>query len=255
MKTFFIFDFKKAFFTNKTLIAGLIVLVFLIIPYYSEIKFPLPKEDGINLFIRIGMLSYLPLVAPLIASIPFSNSYILDVKKGVLNKLFTIIKPKEYFTSRLIVNALISGLVFLLTETILLIFLLITHGINNTTIEVVGAFSSIYYNSKIEYIIILLCISFVSAASFSTFVLGISTLTKSKFLILLLPLFYVVVTGVMFPISGISDKLNILTLFQMNAFSNITSIDVILYDLILFLVGRFLFYCFGYKKAHKVIEE
>jgi len=253
MKTFLIFDFKRAFFSKKTLIASLIVLVFLILPYYSEIKIPLPKEDGINFFIRIGMFSYLPVIAPLIASIPFSNSYILDKEKGIFTKLFTIVKPKVYFNSRLIVNALVSGFVFLITEIILLIFLLITHGINNTHIEVSGAFSSIYYSSKIAYIIILLCIYFVSAASFSTFILGISTLTKSKFLILLLPLFCVIVTGIIFPNIGLSRRLNVMTLFAID--SNITSIVVILYDLILFLVGGFLFYYFGYKRMQKVIKE
>lgn len=248
MKIFLIFDFKRAFFSKKTLIACLIILVFLLIPCYSEIKFHQADVDGINFFISIGMLSYLPFAAPLIASIPFANSYILDNEKGIFSKLFTMVEPKVYFTSRLIINAIVSGFVFLITKTIILIFFIIVYGTNNTKIDVVGAFSSVYNSSKIAYIIILLIVSFVSAASFSTFILGVSTLTKSKSIIVLLPLFFVVVTGVIFQIGGLADKLNVMTLFQMDAFSTITGIDVIIYDLILFLIGSFLFYFFGYKK-------
>ncbi|MBU3160638.1 hypothetical protein KPL37_12865 [Clostridium frigoris] len=252
MKTFLKFDFKRAFFYKKSLIASLIVLVLLLIPYFSEIKFPHPGVDGINYFIRIGGFSYLPFIAPLLASIPFSNSYIIDKEKDVFNKLFTIVKPKVYFTSRLIVNALVSGFVFLITNTILLIFLISAYGINNIHTDVVGAFSPIYNKSKIAYIIISLFITFISAASFSTFILGISTLTKSKFLILLLPLFYVVVTGVILPSTGLVEQLNVMSLFQIDIYSKITGIGIILYDLILFSIGSFLFYCFGYKKMNKV---
>ena len=253
MKTCLIFDFKRAFFSKKTLIAMLMVLAFLIIPYFNESKFPYPGADGVNFFIRIGLFSYLPFLAPLIASIPFSNSYILDKEEGRLNRLFTIVEPKKYFISRLIVNALVSGLVFLIVETILLVFLISAYGINNIPIEVVGAFSAIYYSSKMAYIIILLCISFLSAASFSTFILGISTLTKSKFLILLVPLSYVVVTGVIFPNIGVSSGLNVMALFQMDINITLTGLNIILYDLILFLIGSFLLYYVGYKKMKRVI--
>ncbi|MCB2306252.1 hypothetical protein LGL08_07185 [Clostridium estertheticum] len=253
MKMFFEFDFKRAFFSKKTLISSLIVLTLLLIPYFSEIKFPHPGLDGINYFIRLGGFSYLPFIAPLLASIPFSNSYIIDKEKDVFSKLFTIIEPKVYFTSRLIVNALVSGFVFLITKTILLIFLIIAYGINNIHIDVTGTFSPIYNKSKIAYIIISLLITFVSAASFSTFILGISTLTKSKFLLILLPLFYVVVTAVILPNTCLVEQLNVMTLFQIDIYSKITGIGIILYDLILFSIGSFLFYCFGYKKMNKVI--
>ncbi|MBW9153723.1 hypothetical protein [Clostridium estertheticum] len=253
MKMFFKFDLKRAFFSKKTLISSLIVLALLLIPYFSELKFPDPRLDGINYFIRIGDFTCLPFIAPLLASIPFSNSYIIDKEKDVFSKLFTIIEPKVYFTSRLIVNALVSGFVLLITKTILLIFLISAYGINNIHMDVTGAFSPIYNKSKIAYIIISLLITFVSAASFSTFILGISTLTKSKFLILLLPLFYVVITAVILPNTCLVEQLNVMALFQIDIYTKITGIGIIFYDLILFSIGSFLFYCFGYKKMNKLL--
>lgn len=250
MKTYFKFEFKRALFSWRTLAAIIIILICLIVPYYNERKFPHPGTDGINYFMNIGYLTYLPFIAPLIACIPYSNTYIQDKKSGVLNKLFTVVEPKEYFLSRIIVNALVSGLVFLIAQSIMLLFLIICFGIDSNSTKASGAFSTIYYNSKITYIIIVIVRTFISSAAFSTFILGLTTFAENKYFTMIVPLFYVIVTGILFEISAFNRLINfnILLLFHLELRSDLNVFNVIFYCLVLLLIGSLLWYYFGYKK-------
>lgn len=256
MKNYFKSEFKRAFFSKNTLISIIIVFICLIIPYLSEIKIPYPNEDGINFFIRIGAflsISFLPLLAPLVACIPFSNSYILDKESGVINYIYAKIDSKKYFTIKIIVNGLVSGLIFLIPQLIMLLFLILFHGMNSSSIEIVGAFSTIYYSSKSVYAIILIFVEFIFGFIFSTLALGISALTENKYLTIIIPFIYVMISGTVFEIIGLNRilNLNVITLFDISYSTKMTSLSLIVYDIIIFLVGSGLLYYFGEQKRYE----
>lgn len=256
MLNYFKSEFKRLFISINTLIAMLMVIVCLIIPYIDEVRMPWPGADGIIYFIRIGAClpySYLPAFAPLIACIVSANSYIADKNSLTISYIITRIERKKYFKIRLLINILISGLVLLIPEILMLLFLIICHGLNNnTTIEVVGAFSSIFSYSKVLYVTILLMISFIFGSVFSTFALGISAIVENRYLTILLPYVYVIISGTIFAVTGINNviNLNVITLFDIGYSLTLTGINVIMYDLVLFLIGCIMFFYFGERKNH-----
>ena len=100
MSTYFNSEFKRAFFTKRMLFINILVLLVLLLPALTEVRHLQPGEDSINFFIRIGAFlpnSYLPLLAPILVCIPFANIY-------------TKITTKKYLNTKLLVNALVSGL-------------------------------------------------------------------------------------------------------------------------------------------------
>lgn len=256
MNNYFKFEFKRALFSKNTFLAIIIVLISLIIPCYFGSIIPFPNDDGINFFIRIGAflpMSYLPLLAPLISCIPYSNSYISDKSSGILKYIYTKIEFREYFNTKLIVNALVSGLVFLVPQIIMLIILIIFKGINNENMEIVGAFSSIYYNNKMIYALILIFMQFIFGSVFSTFALGVSAVTENKYLTIIVPFIYVIITGTVFEIIGINKlfNFNVVTLFDISYSASMTGINIIVHNIAIFLIGMILFYYFGDKKRYE----
>lgn len=255
MSNFFKNEFKRCFFSKITFLGMAITFICLIIPYIDDLKIPYPNADGIIFFIRISdclPLSYLPVLAPLVACISSATTYIVDKKSGILNYILLKTKRKKYITIRIAVNFLVSGLVLVIPQVIMLIFLIIRHGINNTSTEVVGAFSSVFYNSKMAYVIIMLVVFFISSAVFSTFALGISSIVENKYLTILLPYIYVIVSGTVFEMMGINRivNLNAMTLFDIGYTLDLTSLNIIIYQLVLFTIGILLFYHFGEKKNY-----
>lgn len=249
-------EFKRAVFSENMLFAMLIVLIALIIPYYEGSKIPFPNEDGLNFFVRIGAFlpsSFLPLLAPILCCIPFSLSYIIDKESGFYNYICVRIGTKKYFSIKLMINTLVSGLVFLIPQLIMLMFLIITQGINDNNMEIVGAFSEVYYSSKISYVILLIFIQFIFGGIFSTLALGISAVVQNKYLTIILPFVYVLLSGTVFELIGLNDSfmLNVISLFDISYSASMTASNLIIYDLIIFGVGIILLKFFGEKKHYE----
>lgn len=195
-------------------------------------------------------LSYLSNLAPLIVCIPAATSYVIDKKSGFLNYIFIKLKKKEYFKIRFAVNALIGGLTILIPETVMLIFMVIRHGINNKHLpDIGGAFGGIYQISKPSYAVIILIMTFIFGIVFSTFALGISAIVENKYLTILLPYVYVIISGTIFEVIGFNKfaYLNVVVLFNISCKGDLTSINVILYDIALMFISSVLFFYFGKK--------
>lgn len=256
MYKYFKVELKRAVYSKNTLFAAVLVFILLVIPAYKESINPWPNEDGIDFFIRIGAYlptSYLPLLAPIIACIPFSNSYILDKASGFSKYIYPKLEVKRYLTIKLLVNAIVSGVTLFIPQMIMLTILLIIRGINSNKIEMVGAFSIIYSNSKIAYILILLIVQFVFGAVFSTFALGISSINENKYLTIIIPFIYVIITGTVFEILGLNNifNFNVVTLFDISYYAKMTISNVVIYDALLFSIGNALFYYFGMKRSYE----
>lgn len=264
MKAYFKLELKKNIFSLRTIMSILIILVTFIIPYLEELKFPYPGLDGVDYFIRIHQFSYIPFVGPVVAGLIYSTSIIKDKESGFINKLLEIIDIKTYFKVKLAVNALINSVVFAVSYSIFVLYLIINYGvikdnganINNGAFGM-NAFIGVYQTSKLVYIIIIVLATVISSIAFSTFMLGIVTVTGRNLTAYIVPIFYVILTGIFFEIFLLNSIIdfNVIKLFDLTRNNIINDLGVIIYDLILTLLGMGVLYKFCYKRSLILISE
>lgn len=253
MKTFFRLELKKAIFSWRTMISILIIIASMVLPYLKEIAYPYPGLDGVDYYIRISHFSYIGFIGPVVAGFIYSTSIIKDKKSGFINKLLEVIDIKTYFKVKLAVNTLITSIIFAVSHGILILYFIISFGLNSTVIKDIrpGAFASIYDVSKIAYIALILLVITLSSAAFSIFILGVTTAAEKKFIAYLLPISYVIITGILFEAGALNSVVdfNVTKLFNLIINYTTTGFSVIIYDLILVLFGLVLLYKFGYKRT------
>lgn len=250
MNSFFKYEFKRQILSKSVFLAIIIILISFIAPYCQEARFFDYTDDAINIFIKISVnlgVSYFPIIAPLIVCVPAINSYISDKESGILNFIYCKLEVKKYLTVKIVINAIASGLILLISEIIILLTLIAIHGINNEVIQITGAFSQVYYSSKIFYIIIFMGCSFIFGVAYSTLALGISALTENKYLTVIIPFVYMIISGTIFIMVGITN-LKVTALVDISMSQNIT---IIIYNLVIFVIGMILFYYFGVKNRYE----
>lgn len=252
MNNYVKYEVKRCFFSKINLMAMIMVMVSLLIPYVSDCKFPYPNSDGIIFFIRSNIY-LLPLLAPIICCLPSSTKYIEDETSGISKFLFIKIKRKDYLKVRLIVNAMVSAFTIVIPQIIMLSFLILRHGINGTEIEVVGAFHEVFFISKIGYIGIVLLVTMLSSIVFSTFSMGLSKVVKNKYLTIIVPFVYVLISGTIFYVFGINDifNLNVSILFDISYNLYLTIANLLIYEAILLFIGISLFCFWGEKNSEE----
>lgn len=259
MKTYFKLELKKAIFSWRVIISILIVLISLAIPFLEELRFPYPGLDGVDYYIRISYFSKIGFIGPVVTALIYSTSIIRDKNKGFINKLMEIIDLKTYYKVKLAVNSIVTFVVFAVCHGFMIVWLIIMHGINAPLAGRVNisAFPSLYDHSKILYIIIIILIVSLSSAAFSTFIFGIATATDSRLIAYIVPIFYVILTGVLFSALSLNTVVNFSIIYQFNlVIANGAKVySVIIYDLVLAIIGVALLYKFGYKRTLKLYSE
>ncbi|MGN2337709.1 hypothetical protein ACTFIN_06240 [Clostridium cagae] len=239
-------DFKRALNSKNTLLAIIISTIFYIIGLYDVIdfvRFDLREfrdvYDAIDMFINIRV-SYLALVIPIIASLPFSASYIMDIETGYLKFIYSRMSKRKYLVVRTLTNSLISGIVILISSVFIFIVLFFIFGINYNSKfnEVSSVWISLYFYDKVYYFLFLLIMSFIFNVAFSTLSLGLSPYLKNKYLTILSSFIYYVISATIF-ISLHLYKFNAVLLFHLEY---LTIGQILLYDFALITIGTILFY-------------
>ncbi|GFZ32987.1 hypothetical protein CSC2_35130 [Clostridium zeae] len=255
MKTYFKLELKKAIFSWRIMLSILIVLASLAIPFLEELRFPYPGLDGVDYYIRISHFSYIGYIGPVVTALIYSTSIIRDKDRGFINKLMEIVDLKTYYKVKLAVNSLVTFMVYAICHGIMIVWLIIMHGVKAPSAERLnsGAFTSLYDHSKILYIVVILLIVSLSSVAFSTLIFGIATATESKLAAYIVPVFYVILTGVFFSALSLNTVINFNIIYLFNlVIDNHTGYSVIIYDLVLAIIGVALLYKFGYKKTLKL---
>lgn len=109
-----------------------------------------------------------------------------------------------------------------------------------------GAFSSLFYQNKFFYSMLIIIISFIFSAIFSTLALGISPWIRNRYLTFIFPFFFYIISGTIFEYIFQITKLNryfslnAINLFDLNPIAS--KANIIIYQVILFLIGISLFY-------------
>lgn len=258
MERYFKLELKKAIFSWRTIVSILIIMALFIVPYLHEIKYSWPGLDGIDMFIRICQFSYIGYIGPVVVGLVYATSIIRDKESGVRNKVLEIVNIRIYLVVKLLVNMLINSIVFAMSYGIFIVYLLINFGINNGNKEAIlaggftktGAFIGLYDFSKVLYIIVILLVTVIAASAFSTFIIGITTASKAKITAYILPIFYVIFSGIVFEVLKLNNinNFNVIKLFNLVSNSGTSGFGVLFYSLILIVLGIGLMYKFEYKR-------
>ncbi|GAA0744523.1 hypothetical protein [Clostridium oceanicum] len=254
-------EFKRGFFSKNSIICFGVILSIFFINFLEFIRLGVYNfkntYDFIDVFLycrNIGRFSMLSIISPLLAAIVYSSSYLQDKRSGYLDIIYSKENKYTYVLTRLIVNAVVSGVIIVLSSLVMLIILGCTYGINiiniNPSLNIQGPFNYIYYSNKWLYCIIILVNSFIFYAIFSTLALGISTIINNKYISYLIPFFYCVLSETLF-ITLKVYPLNVTCLFNLKEF---TAQWIIMYEIILFSIGVLLFY-FGILYKNEKLDN
>lgn len=255
MKHYIKNEMKRALFGENALISFLIALVALVIPLLVFINFPHygikeSKEhfDAIDVFTRIRSTSpaaFLVLIFPLLATIIFSDSYLLEKETGFTKFIYSRMPIKKYVWIKFIVNALSSTLVGSAASFIMLMFLIYTYGIGiriPNLVTVGGPFSNLFYSNRLGYGLVLVLITGICYMVLATLAMGLSAWIKNRYLVLIIPFFYYMLCGTLVEILGINRVFNF-NLAQVYALNRIVSTShVFIYLILLMILGFGLFY-------------
>ncbi|GKX68178.1 hypothetical protein [Inconstantimicrobium mannanitabidum] len=260
MNNYFLSELKRAIFSKKALISFLISIIALILPFILFIDFPIGLEtirrhyDAVDIFIRIRSTAegaILVVIFPLLASLIFSDSYLVEKETKFVNFIYSRMSVKKYVFIKIIVTAISSVIVGTVSSFVMFIFLFSIFGVKSTdVIEVAGPFSALYYSNKYLYGILIITITGICYAVISELSLGLSAWIKNRYLVLIIPFFYYIFCGTLIEILGIN------TIFNFN-FSQIYALNIIMstsheifYPILLLMIGIILF-CIGVIKREK----
>jgi len=253
MKHYIKNEIKRALFGKNALISLLIALVALVIPLLVFIDFPHygikeSKEhfDAIDIFTRIRSTSPAALLVvtfPLLATIIFSDSYLLEKETGFTKFIYSRMPIKKYVWIKFIVNALSSTLVGSTASFIMLMFLIYTYGIGiPNRVTVGGPFSNLFYSNRLGYGLVLVLITGICYMVLATLAMGLSAWIKNRYLVLIIPFFYYMLSATLIEILGINRVFNF-NLVQVYALNRIGSTSqVFIYLILLMILGFGLFY-------------
>lgn len=203
MKSYLKEDFKRAIISRNTLIA--IILCFICISLNftdTNFGFYVNNKNVVTGFLLIYKGQFCILFyffASLIAALPHSASYSIDLKSGFIKSLWTRIGKKRYFILKFIVTGFVGGTIlsFCLIMTLGILFIIFR---NNPILPPsgqyirTGAFSFYYNNNPLGYVFICILINFGYGFIFSTFGLAVSVISENIYLSIILPLLFPVLT-------------------------------------------------------------
>lgn len=257
MNTYLTEELKRAFLSKVTIGTAIfsIALVFGgMLEYLSWIP-----HGGISvLYIFLagynsGTASFLGVVFPIIACLPFAASYVEDRKSGFNHYIYLRIRKYRYKAVRFFVNGLVGGTVLSIGPFVAFLFLLIAKlftGIPmiKEQIDTYSYFVSIGIHSPIVIIIIILITLFFCGFTLATIALGISTLINNIYLTILAPFVFYIFTATV--LMNIHTNLNLLGLYDVDHFG-MSFTHRFVYGIILCMAGFILFFVGSYKNEEK----
>lgn len=251
MSSYFKNELKRAIFSKLSIATFLITLSILLIGIYGATFFEFSNcekfYDSADIFLitrNSGSYSFLGVIAPLLAVLPFSNSYLQEKDSGFLKFIYTRIGRKKYIRTRILVNAITSGLIITSALLIILITICLFFGINSNSdslFQPMGSYIFLYTKNKWLYIIFIFILSFLFNAIFATLSLGLSPFINNKYLSFLCPFAIYMLSMTLFPYIGIGNlKMSILflpTASEYELFLLIYQVIVLTLSIILFNLG------------------
>jgi hypothetical protein len=237
MQTYIKEEFKRAFLSKSTVLSITLVFLSIFIGAIESFLFPV-ENNAFNLLIigySGGTASILSVLFPILVSIPFASSYIDDSKTGYLKYILTKTKLINYIKIRLLANGLIGGFVLSFCLSISFFLFVILKGTKSSVIHAqINILKDIFETNPFLYIFLLILNSFVCGMVFATFALGISTFLKNKYLTVIFPFIFYILSGTL--LYKINPLLHSAVTYDLQ-YGGSSLTTVIIYDLIMLIVG------------------
>ena len=143
----------------------------------------------LNCFLAAFCLSgYGPVVAPILAVLPFATSYIDDLQTGYVKSIIARTTRRSYVISRMVSIGISGGLVLLLGYlSTLAFFCLIDPLPSARTMILGGAFVRVYHNSMLQYALLISFNAFVSGFVYALLCMGLSAITNNRYIGIIAP--------------------------------------------------------------------
>jgi len=187
---------------NRTLLLALALgvcsLAYWLTDYDSGLDIPGDHPFNTNAYDAVLWAERGPfaLIVPLLAVIPFADSYVLDRTQGYLRHILVRCSYKRYLASKFLVNLLAGGFAVALPILFLFIFTNIIYPRGLLPIEqsraVVGGIPDgplgfLYRTAPDLYILFLIALGFIFGATYATLGLAISFVAPNRYVVLATP--------------------------------------------------------------------
>jgi hypothetical protein len=137
-------------------------------------------KEGLILF-YIAFTDFLPLMAPVIVTLPFAASFIEDKEKFFLRNVLIRESRLYYFIQKYITTGLLGGLAVALPLFLLLVLNLVIYPKGSVNFfSAVGPFSAVFKYSQLAYAVILIINSYIFGFIYANIGLTISFFIQNK---------------------------------------------------------------------------
>ncbi|MVB12524.1 hypothetical protein CAFE_32640 [Caprobacter fermentans] len=195
----------------------------------------------------VGMEQFLYyLLLPIIAVLPYADSYFIDKKTGYLKNFLIRVTRKDYFISRYIAAFISGGLAFSIP---LLINFLVTNLLlpsmapdpYYSSIGETSMWNTLYYSEPIFYTLLFIIMAFLFSGAFSTISLLISDFVEHRFIVVIFPfLLYIAFFSIMTYISTNSQMLAWIPEYFLTPSFPYANFKIVLLEFMILLLGTFL---------------
>lgn len=216
-------ELRRAFFSKATLLSVLLSTILMFWGMFESLRWVASGDVSIlyafSLGYNSGTSNFLIIAFPILACIPFAMSYKTDSLSGFTRYIYIRGNKVNYKIIKLCINSIVGGFVVFIGPFIGFIYLLINKVLFGAPmikeqLETVSYFKSIGVNSPILMMIVILGILFFCGVIFSTLGLGISTLMNNKYVAVLVPFIYFIISATV--LSNINTYLNVVALYDVD---------------------------------------
>lgn len=237
------------------LIAIFISLILLEYSYQSTMSFGYENADNaLDLFLYTlasGLASWLGLLFPMVAALPYAATYVREYKTGYLKCKLMRMGKFNYFCGKLLATFFYGGFALAVPVGIYALQIGLSH---KTTAPLGGENGQTFVSYMIDfakknpggYMALSVAIVFVCGAVFSVFAMGISAWVKNEFLTIILPFALCILVAIVSPFASF----NFLLLFCPSEYSFVQTWQLIAMAGGLLIAGILLF-VFGVIRNEK----
>lgn len=254
MKQYFRSELKRVLFSRRALFSLFIGIGILYVgfPKFEFIGNLSDQYDGVDMFFIIRDLKgFYAVIFPLLAAIIFSDSYADEKQYSFTNFIYTRIDIKEYKKVKVLVTGIVATIIGMITALALFLCTIFIFGIRHTTnFQTFGTFGFMYYSNKLIFALIYIIINGVCYGVMAELSLGLTAWIKNKYICLIIPFFYYIISASLFEVIGINQivNLNFTCVFSSNV--TMSEVNLIIYSLVLFIIGVGMFFI-GVKNYEK----
>lgn len=266
MKNMLQIELKRAF-VNRGFIIALAAGTLICLWHYFEIVFPcifdkslfVSGDDCYTFFPPtsynywlggnyVPIQSYLYfLILPLIAALPYGNSYICDKKSGFIKNIYTRTQKNNYLISKYIsvfltgaASAALPLLINFFLTALTLPSITPDSASYNSIVFSYSKWSDIFYTNPLLFEFLYILIAFVFSGLIATVSLSVSFLVNNRLIVVFVPMILYVFLSSVADITGLKDLDLMRIINPTQGYGN--TVTVILYVIVLFILTFFSFF-------------